>query len=212
MSILSPEQIAELRQRIVQHRLEGIADYIVAQAAPCYAVVVDGPDAYTATGNTRFGGDPDLPPAYPWPCDGDPNDTDSRFSNFIAQINFAELPRLAAPAGLPSQGLLYLFVRSMESAAEPVTLDALYFAGSLSSLRRVEAPAPNRLCDEYLVDLQPQKTRVVPSISLPHYRKDFRATFDQLPPDLDGRDGVDRRYELERSLQHAVYCTQQPRS
>jgi hypothetical protein len=182
VSTLSPEQIAELRHRIAQHRLADFADYIIEQAAPCYALVVDGPDDYTTTGNTRFGGDPDLPQGCPWPCDGDPTDIDSRFSNFIAQVNFSELPHLAAPSGLPPHGFLYLFVRSLESAAEPVVLDALYFEGSLSSLRRVASLDPDRLCDEYLVDLQPQKVKAIPAISLPHYRRDFRATFEQVPP------------------------------
>src|SRR5207249_2513620 len=101
---------------------------------------------------------------------------------------------------LPKSGLLYLFVRYMESAAEPVLLDAIFYDGPKSSLQRTSAPAPERLADEYLVDLQPFKVRGVPAVSLASFRKNFRKEFQGLE-ETEEKDGNWRRINLESDLQ-----------
>jgi Domain of unknown function (DUF1963) len=155
-------------------------------------MVIDSAEDYLHCGNTRFGGDPDLPISIQWPYSGNPHDQQSRFSNFIAQINFTDLP--------PKSGILYLFVRYMECAAEPVLLDAIFYEGPKSSLRRTPSPAPERLADEYLVDLQSVKIRGVPAISLASFRKDFRKEFERLE-EIGAEDGNLRRINLESDLQ-----------
>src|SRR4051794_39588709 len=127
MPDLSPELSGHLRRLIAKYELTAVADDIFANAAECFALTVAADEDYSSVGNTRFGGDPDLPPNVPWPSTGDPRDPKSRFSNFIAQINFAELPPLSSPSPLPPSGVLYLFVRYMECAAESVQLDAVYY-------------------------------------------------------------------------------------
>jgi uncharacterized protein YwqG len=192
--------MAHLRRKIANHGLDQAAKYIVENAAECYAVMLDGPDKYTKVGNTRFGGDPDLPVGFQWPCDGDRDAPETRFSNFVAQINFAELPPLQGGSPLPRQGILYIFVKSMEGEAERVILDTLYFDGHPSSLTRVPSPDSERLQNEYLVDLRPQEIRAVPAVSLPNYRRDFRKAIQTLTEE-DEVDVETRRIELLCDLQ-----------
>jgi uncharacterized protein YwqG len=184
--------MSSLQKLIETHHLESIADLILESAADCYTMEIVDEDDYSAKGNTRFGGDPDLPKSFRWPCEGD------QFCNFVAQINFAELPRLPGGSPLPREGILSLFVRSMNSAAEPVLLDAHFFSGSPSELRRTPCPNPEQMCDEYLVDLVPQRVRAVPSFSFPFFRKDFLAALEKdrefnwydLAPDVEQRKQV----------------------
>jgi len=159
MANLSGELAGELHRAIAQHKLDAVADRIFANAAECYAMVIDDLEDCAVIGNTRFGGDPDLPRSIPWPCNGDPDDPNSRFSNFVAQINFSELPSLSSGNPLPTSGILYLFVRDMECAAEPVGLDAVFFDGDRSLLRQTPAPSHERLAVEYLVELLPVRIR-----------------------------------------------------
>lgn len=198
MPNLSPQLLAELDAAITRWHLDSVASEIRNSASECYAMVAVGDDDYSTVGNTRFGGDPDLPPDMNWPVD--PDRSQPTYSNFIAQINFSELPGLSRKTGLPSQGILYLFVRYMESAAEPVILDALYFDGSVNSLSRRSSPDNDLLCDEYLVDLIPQRTKAVPSVSLPHYRKQFRQYIEDNTHAVDGQDGDFRRIYLDADL------------
>jgi hypothetical protein len=153
MKHLSPELLAELNAGIAKHQLESVGDEIRKNAAECLALVATGEDDYSSVGNTRLGGDPDLPEGVEWPVDADAEVR--RYPNFIGQINFAEIPRLPNDDVLPKSGLLSLFVRYMDSAAEPVLLDGVFFDGDLSRLRRRRSPPNESLCDEYLVDLVP---------------------------------------------------------
>ncbi|MDC0719289.1 DUF1963 domain-containing protein [Nannocystis bainbridge] len=60
-------------------------------------------DATCPTGQTRLGGDPDLPPEMPWPeVDGVP-------LTFVAQFDLAGLARRDAASELPASGLLSFF-------------------------------------------------------------------------------------------------------
>ncbi len=202
MTITSPELIDELRTQISAHHLDSVADYLIDTAVECYAILLDGPDDYSEVGNSRAGGEPDLPEGFSWPCEGNPDESESRFSNFIAQINFAELPPLACPTPLPDSGILQLFVRSMESAAEPVLLDTHFYSGPSSSLQRVSSPSDDRLQVEYLLDLRPQRIVAVPSISFPGFRREFRNTIASKTVEVDGKDGNWRRHELEAALRY----------
>jgi uncharacterized protein YwqG len=198
MTNLSPQLLSELDSVITRWHLDSVASEIRNSASECYAMVAVGDDDYSTVGNTRFGGDPDLPLDMDWPVD--PARSQLTHSNFIAQINFSELPSLSRETELPSQGILYLFVRYMESAAEPVILDALYFDGSINSLSRRPSPDSDALCDEYLVDLIPQRIKAVPSVSLPHYRKQFRQYIEDNTQVVDGQDGDFRRIYLAMDL------------
>lgn len=198
MPLVSPQLTAELNAAITNRHLDSVAEEIRNNATECYALIAVGDDDYSTPGNTRFGGDPDLPRGMPWPRD--PARQEPTFSNFIAQINFAELPELSSGSCLPSRGILYLFVRYMECAAEPVILDALYYDGTLDTLARRESPAPDSLCDEYLVELIPQRIEAVPSVSLANFRRQFRQRIEENTQEIDGEDGNLRRIDLDSDL------------
>jgi uncharacterized protein YwqG len=189
---LSANLKADLCRAIKRRQLTAHAAHIEAFAAECYAMIADDEDDYSTLGNTRFGGEPDLPPDIQWPCFESKSGLDdvTRFSNFIAQINFAELPSLSSGSILPSSGLLYVFVRHMDGASEPVLLDSIVSTGDAAQLTRTSPPSHAEPADEYLVDLAPVKVHGIPAISLANYQKDFRR-----PIDCDEKDHS-RRIEL----------------
>ena len=108
MSDISQELLAQLNAGIMKYQLTPIDEEIRKNATTCVSLVAIGEDDYSSIGNTRLGGDPDLPNNFGWPREQHSKQT--RYLNFIAQINFAELPR-NAPIELPSTGILYIFIR-----------------------------------------------------------------------------------------------------
>lgn len=198
MSLLSPSLLAELNAAISKHQLESVADLICSHAVECYALVTSGDDDYSSVGNTRFGGDPDLPKDWQWPAHQ--HYSELRYSNFIAQINFAELPHLSQPTGLPDCGILYLFVREMEGAASPVLLDTCFYAGDAAQLARRVSPDEESLADEYLIELVPQRIKAMPAISLASYQKPLREQIDTKTTTINDADGNLRRIYLEADL------------
>lgn len=198
MPELSKHLLAELNAAITRRHLDSVAQEIYNNASECYAMITVGDDDYSDTGNTRFGGDPDLPEGMQWPVV--PNIEQRTYCNFIGQINFAELPQLTFDTGLPSAGILYLFVRYMNSAAEPVVLDSIFFEGSTRSLARRKSPDQDELCDEYLVNLIPQRIRAVPAVSLAVFRKKFRNYIENNTADIDEEDGYLRFIDLIEDL------------
>lgn len=205
MSHLSPQLLTELNAAITQLHLEPLADEIRSSATECLAMVTMGEDDYSQVGNTRFGGDPDLPAGMDWPTDPDMVGEwlelyGVKYSNFIAQINFAELPRLSADTGLPHQGILYVFVQSLSGAGYPVILDTLYFDGDLASLSRRPSPQADSLCDDCLVDLVPQRMRAVPSLSFPNYKKHYQQAFEDKAPDIKEERRKVCTYDLDNAF------------
>ncbi len=198
MADLSAELLAELNDTIAAWHLESVGDAIRDNAAACHALIAAGEDDYSSVGNTRFGGAPDFPAGVSWPVE--PDVSDPRYCNFIAQINFSEIPRLPDDDVLPTCGLLWLFVRSMECAAEPVVLDAVFYDGDLSTLQRQHSPPEELLCNGYLVDLVPQRIGAVPSVSIAEYRKSLRRHVDENTVEVDGESGDLRRIYLGSDL------------
>lgn len=196
MPDLSPTVLKSLNDAIKNRKLESVGDAIRTNAAPCLSVIATGTDDYSTLGNTRFGGEPDLPTDAQWPNDPE----NGRFSNFIAQINFSEFPVVVGDDVLPKRGILYVFVRYMECAAEPVVLDTLFHDGDESLLQRRPSPPEDSLCDEYLVDLAPQRISLAPSASIASYRKQFRAHIEEHTDEVDGDDGEMRRIYLQSDL------------
>lgn len=194
MTALRPELLRKLRAAIEKVDLQDATELICEHATECLALVSLGEDDYSVVGNTRFGGDPDLPPEQAWPTD--PGDGQPRYANFIGQINFAELPPLTAGPALPPAGLLSIFVRSMESAADPVILDSLYFPEGPAGFMRRASPPEEELCDEYLVDLVPLKVGAVPTVSLAEFRKEFQTCLEEAA----GEDAMLGLLEVEEEL------------
>lgn len=191
--------LAELNAAITHRHLDAVADEIRQNSAECHTLIVAGEDDYSSVGNTRFGGEPDLPEGVEWPTD--PEADDRPYSNFLAQINFAEIPRRSHDDVLPTSGLLSVFVSYMECAADPVILDAIYFDGDFSSLHRRRAPPADQLCEDHLLDLVPQKINAVPAVSIASYRKSFRRHVEENTEEVNGEDGQLRRIYLESDLE-----------
>jgi uncharacterized protein YwqG len=196
MTTLSPNFRAKLNQAVRNRNLGDHAEHIASFASECYAMVAVDDDDYSAIGNTRFGGQPDLPTSISWPClkGGSGIGPETRFCNFLAQINFAELPPLPSGSILPSSGLLYLFSRFLDSASEPVVLDSAYYDGDFSLLKRTAPPDGMQSTNEYLDGLSAVRVQGVPAISLANYQKAFRT-----PIDRDEKDAW-RRIELLSDL------------
>jgi len=186
---MRPELLEELEEAIESTGFSAARDLIVGQAVECLQLVDYDEDDYSVPGRTRFGGDPDLPDKIEWPRNGD------RYCNFLAQINFADLPTFAGPK-LPVSGLLYLFIREMDSAAEPVLIDTVYYEGDADKLSRRESPPDEEMADEYIVGLTAQTIVAFPSVSLPFYRRDFIKSLE----DILGRDKGETWYEVADAL------------
>jgi uncharacterized protein YwqG len=95
---------AQIRQVIEDYELQEHAELILARARPALRLrtrLVENQDL--PPGKSRMGGDPDLPPATPWPENQD------RPIEFLAQIDLAEATRACPLPGLPSTGWLCVF-------------------------------------------------------------------------------------------------------
>jgi len=90
------------------------------------------------TGDTRFGGVPDLPHGVPWPhWQGEPQ-------AFIAQINLSQLASIPAASVLPSSGWLHFFYTARQDTwgfdpKDRGSWTVLHFGGDVS-LTRTLAP------------------------------------------------------------------------
>ena len=56
-----------------------------------------------AVGESKFGGQPDLPASVPWPSN------ENCALSFVAHINFAEVSKFDIDSLLPKSGMLFLF-------------------------------------------------------------------------------------------------------
>ena len=85
-----------------------------------------------ATGSSRVGGTPDVPPGFEWPRkDGTP-------LAFLAQIDLEEVAHRLPSSPLPADGLLWFFY---DTAEEPWGFDPAHAGGS----RVIYLPNPDRL-------------------------------------------------------------------
>lgn len=97
----------EVRRRCQDHGLSDFVDQLLGEShtsAAWLRLVPTAPDAI-ATGASRFGGQPDMPPGSPWP-----RTRSRRFLTFLAQINLAECAHcFAEDPTWPRDGHLVFF-------------------------------------------------------------------------------------------------------
>jgi len=160
MGTLSSNLQIKLRESILKHNLQDASRLILDSAVECWALAMNEPEDFSAIGNCRIGGDPDLPPSVEWP-----RTNDGLFLNFILQLNLAEMPPIADNP-LPGHGMLYFFVESDESSTDVVSR-LLYFDGDVSLLKRVATPDYDQLAHENYVDLEPHKLVPIVIADLP---------------------------------------------
>ena len=100
--------VGTLRERLLA---AGLGDYAAALEALARASIRLQADAAeeSASGETRLGGHPDLPPDFDWPQYG------GAPQSFIAQVNLAEIHPYDLDRVLPPAGLLSFFYDSAQS-------------------------------------------------------------------------------------------------
>ncbi len=109
LAVLKTRGIArpdDLVDPLLQTRLASIAKALAASARPSVRVIRGAPSRAKVTpGATRFGGLPDVPPAFEWPvhAQGGP-------MAFVAQVNLKQVHAVWPDSGVPAQGLLSFFV------------------------------------------------------------------------------------------------------
>lgn len=127
----NPAFVATLNREIMRHGLAEYRNELLVAARLGITLITETRDDYSSLGNTRLGGDPDLPASTEYPR------IDGQLPTFLAQINLAEL----APHQqyLPRVGLLSCFalLTTEEEVRPPVVV--LYHADT-SDLRRVQSP------------------------------------------------------------------------
>ncbi|WP_165603800.1 DUF1963 domain-containing protein [Planctopirus hydrillae] len=195
---LSREMLKQLNAGIEAFQLEAAADKIREHSSACYSLIADGQDKYKAVGNTRFGGEPDLPANIEWPTVTDQDGI--KHCNFICQINFSELPPLTRKSGLPSSGILYLFIRFMGSAAQAVLLHSIYLKKVPADLKRRKAPKKPIWCDEYFIDLVATRIRAEATISIQCADQSLNEYIRANTPEINDETGDFRLDYLNRSF------------
>jgi uncharacterized protein YwqG len=189
-SKLSAENETLLRQKIAEQGWSNLADsvveLIVENVTECVALALDGPEDYTRTGNSRYGGVPDLPPDLEWPRSARGN----RFE-FLVQIALSEVPQ---PVGsvLPDRGILYCFVEEYESLAEGVC-HILYSDADPATLKRCPIPESEEereqegfgLYESYYGTNKPHKLKAQVALDLADwYSPGYEAIIEAIEADL----------------------------
>src|SRR4051812_22150194 len=96
----------ELRSAFVEAGLSAHATALLQRARPSISITAQRCELNElATGASRFGGVPDLPPGFRWPALG------NRAMAFLAQIDLGSLP---ANDRLPPTGWLVVFYETQE--------------------------------------------------------------------------------------------------
>ncbi|MES2519269.1 MAG: YwqG family protein [Bacteroidota bacterium] len=125
-------------------------------------------------GQSKFGGQPDLPENIAWVKDFEQNSL-----AFIAQINLHEVARLDTEDLLPKTGILYFFYDATQSACgleiadrENNMFKVIYYDGDLDLLQRKDFPddLPEESEDEYSPNtarFTPAKIKINQEISYP---------------------------------------------
>ncbi|NGZ75621.1 DUF1963 domain-containing protein [Saccharibacillus alkalitolerans] len=92
-----------LKQAIEEHDFAHAEDYLLNTAKQTVIGFKAGRDSYVEIGNSRIGGEPDLPEGWEWPAD-----SDGMLMSFVLQLNLAGTKD--AENRLPQDGVLFFFV------------------------------------------------------------------------------------------------------
>jgi len=128
--------------------------------------LTSSPENEIKVGQTKIGGQPDLPQNISWLTD----ELTSKSLSFVAQINLSEISLLDSENLLPNNGILYFFYTADQEAwgfdiKDKTKFKVLHYSGELNNLKRVDFP--NDL-DEYS-RFQPCTITPKQEISLPPY-------------------------------------------
>ena len=128
----------DLSGYVTELGLDDHHEYLLSVARPSIEIITV--EAPITKGCSKFGGSPDLPPAFSWPHH------ERGPYRFIGQVNLAAIPK--GPHGLPDGGLLVFFCAHDEDGEsswwEPGYVRA-YLFDTVEALQSVEPPAAVRL-------------------------------------------------------------------
>ena len=178
-----------LRSLITKHELQAAEDAIVAAAAECCPLVLGRRENYSARGNSRYGGVPDLPASIPWPR------SDNGYLTFLMQIDLGEVPSIAKNP-LPKTGFLYFFIESDDCASD-VRARVRFFRGRRSLLKKTVAPPAEELAHEYYRNLVPHKITIAAGVDIPTYGSTLFDYVQQSAERNQQGDGGDRLLNLK---------------
>jgi hypothetical protein len=191
-----------LLQEIRAHGLGAFEAEILSTMRPAIYLEVGASglsEVGPALGQSRIGGQPDLPLSWHWPKAIEYPD---KYLCFILQINLAELPTFPG-SPFPAGGMLYLFVNAGEDSAEQILL----FSGD-EPFHRASPPAAADFIADWYDDLvlHPLKFRL--GADIPRWASDdFYALcqddnfLSRLNSDQDSEPSLEERLDdLGRSL------------
>lgn len=143
---------------IHEHGLSEYQDEILASARPAIFMRL-GKAEPGQVGQSRIGGEPDLPASIPWLKD----DSLDMYFRFLMQINLAELPDFPENP-FPRQGMIYLFVIDYEQDA-----NQLVFYTGTELLQPTPLPNDREFCNDWCVDLVPHRLTFHLSPDIPRW-------------------------------------------
>lgn len=160
---------AFFREGFAKNGLAGQWDFFRTQLRPEIQMLVEpANESSFLPGQSKIGGQPDLPAGMAWFTEGNGNHL-----SFIAQINLAEVRSLDTTGQLPSTGILYFFYSTEYTGGYDI-LDkdkfrVYYYDGDSSSLLRTHFPYDLGEYSRY----KPCRLRFRPSVSLPDRDLDY---------------------------------------
>jgi uncharacterized protein YwqG len=197
MTALNQEHGERLGQLIAKHDLTVVEDVIRAHATECIILDLGDLEKYAKTGNSRYGGIPDLPPSIDWP------ESEGMYYGFLMQLNLAELPSIQNHP-LPSSGMLYFFIDDDEDATD-VIAKVVFYQGDMADLRPTAPPDVEKLSiqvQEQYSNLTAHELSARVSIDLPGYGSSVYFKIEQAADKTDEGDGGDRyRNLLEEAIE-----------
>jgi len=120
----------ELKRRLNDAGLAGIAERILQLARPCYRISrALLPENQISIGASKFGGSPDVPTGFTWPATPDARKPEPM--EFVGQIRLSDLPT-PIPEPAPQNGLLSFFKRWSEGR--------VFYFPEETLLQRTEGP------------------------------------------------------------------------
>lgn len=112
------EEFSDVKKKIAQYKLESFTPFINRVLKKGVEINLGEKDNYTQIGNSRIGGQPDLPIHIPYPTFGIKNEDpkEEYVYEFIGQINCAEIS--SVQDYLPREGMLYFFLSTIHDVYE----------------------------------------------------------------------------------------------
>jgi uncharacterized protein YwqG len=120
---------------------EVCTDLLMREAVECRYLMPMSPADASRRDGSRLAGNPALPPGVNWPAGLDREGRETRYADFLAQINLADVGAIGDMT-MPTAGLLWLFIRSLPLRGQP---QVVILSGMDRDLTERTAPADKPL-------------------------------------------------------------------